>query len=123
MRNLYILTLAVALLSCSRNTSDNPTYKDAERPVEERVSDLLKRMTLSEKIAQMYCAWQTKNQLLLDSTGHFDAEKARKNFKDGLGQVGRPSDTNGGLDPYETALLTNAIQKYFVEETRLGIPV
>lgn len=123
MRNLYILILAVALLSCSRNTSDNPAYKDAERPVEERVSDLLKRMTLSEKIAQMHCAWQTKNQLLLDSSGHFAPEKARKNFKDGLGQVGRPSDTNGGLDPYETALLTNAIQKYFVEETRLGIPV
>nr|HPM31097.1 glycoside hydrolase family 3 N-terminal domain-containing protein [Chryseolinea sp.] len=37
--------------------------------------------------------------------------------------VGRPSDTKGGIDPYQTVVLTNAIQKYFVEETRLGIPV
>src|SRR5688572_28275447 len=123
MKHLSFLLLALILASCSTNSSDTPAYKDPERPVEERVSDLLQRMTLSEKTAQMHCVWQSKNQLLLDSTGHFDLEKARKNFKNGLGQVGRPSDTKGGISPYETALLTNAIQKYFVEETRLGIPV
>jgi beta-glucosidase len=123
MKNLSFLLLALILVSCSTNSSDTPVYKDPERPVEERVSDLLQRMTLSEKTAQMHCVWQSKNQLLLDSTGHFDPEKARKNFKNGLGQVGRPSDTKGGISPYETALLTNAIQKYFIEETRLGIPV
>jgi beta-glucosidase len=123
MKPFYASVLAIALISCGQKDSDSPGYKDARLPVEERVADLMGRMTLQEKIAQMYCVWNDKAKFLLDSAGNFDVNKARKNFKDGLGQVGRPSDTNGGLDPYQTAVLTNAIQKYFVEETRLGIPV
>src|SRR5690606_3077428 len=41
----------------------------------------------------------------------------------GLGQVGRPSDAGGGKNPREMAELTNAIQRFFVENSRLGIPV
>ena len=41
----------------------------------------------------------------------------------GLGQVGRPSDAGGGRNPRQTAELTNAIQKFFLENSRLGIPV
>jgi beta-glucosidase len=122
MRIALTLILVFVAFSCN-NKSDSPKYKDATASVNDRVSDLLGRMTLEEKVAQMWCVWQTKGRLLLDSTSHFDAAKAKKNFPNGLGQVGRPSDTRGGLDPYETALLTNAIQKYFIEDTRLGIPV
>jgi beta-glucosidase len=120
MRFLLVLLLLVAF-GCN-NSSDSPRYKDASASIDDRVNDLIGRMTLEEKVAQMWCVWQSKGRLLLDSTGQFDIEKARKNFPNGLGQVGRPSDTRGGLEPYETALLTNSIQKYFVEETRLGIP-
>lgn len=123
MKRIYASVLAIALISCGQKDSDSPAYKDANLPVEERVGDLMGRMTLQEKIAQMYCVWNDKAKFLLDTAGNFDIEKARNNFKNGLGQVGRPSDTHGGLDPYQTAVLTNAIQKYFVEETRLGIPV
>lgn len=127
MRNLIILPLILLLVSCSKteqsNSDGSPAYKNASLSPEERAKDLLGRMTLKEKVAQMFCAWNTKQELLLDTAGNFDVEKARRNFKDGLGQVGRPSDTKGGLDPYQSAVLTNAIQKYFVEETRLGIPV
>jgi beta-glucosidase len=122
MRTALTFLLVLVAISCKEN-SDSPKYKDAAAPITDRVNDLLGRMTLEEKVAQMWCVWQSKGRLLLDSTSHFDTDKARKNFPNGLGQVGRPSDTKGGLDPYETALLTNAIQKYFVEETRLGIPV
>lgn len=121
MRALLLTILLLIAFSCNNN-SDSPRYKDASASVDDRVKDLLSRMTLEEKVAQMWCVWQSKGRLLLDSTGKFDVEKARKNFPNGLGQVGRPSDTRGGLEPYETALLTNSIQKYFVEETRLGIP-
>ncbi|RAV97969.1 glycoside hydrolase family 3 N-terminal domain-containing protein [Pseudochryseolinea flava] len=123
MRYLYTSLCFFILIGCAKKESDSPAYKNAELSVEERVSDLLGRMTRQEKIAQMYCVWNDKAKFLLDSTGHFDIEKAKKNFPNGLGQVGRPSDTNGGLTPYDNALLTNAIQKYFIEETRLGIPV
>ena len=44
------LLLAAALGARARNGSGKPAYKDASRPVEERVSDLLSRMTLEEKV-------------------------------------------------------------------------
>ena len=47
------LLLAAALGAQARNGSGKPAYKDAGRPVEERVSDLLSRMTLEEKVMQL----------------------------------------------------------------------
>jgi len=93
--------------------------------VERRVEDLLSRMTLREKVAQMVCIWQQKGRTLVDEGGRFDARRARKHFKDrlGLGQVGRPSDAGGGLGARSMAELTNDIQKFFLENSRLGIPV
>jgi beta-glucosidase len=100
-------------------------YKDATLSIDERVSDLLGRMTLAEKAAQMTCIWQKKAELLLNEHGVFDLAKARANFGhgNGLGQVGRPSDAAGGRNARETAELTNAIQEFFIRESRLGIPV
>ncbi|MDR3718690.1 MAG: glycoside hydrolase family 3 N-terminal domain-containing protein [Bryobacteraceae bacterium] len=82
-------------------------------------------MTLEEKAAQMMCVWQDKAKTLLDAEGNFDAAKARAAFKTGrgIGQVGRPSDAGKGKNAREMAELTNAIQHFFREESRLGIPV
>lgn len=115
-------------MSCSdlgsqtKTNSGDELFKDKNTEIPERVSNLLSLMTIDEKLAQMECVWNTKT-MMLDRDFQFDADSARMNFPDGIGQVGRPSDVNGGLQPEETARLTNAIQKYFVEETRLGIPV
>src|ERR1019366_4326792 len=100
-------------------------YKNAGLPVAERVQDLLQRMTLEEKAAQMMCVWQKKSETLIDTAGNFDFQKAKASFKEGrgLGQVGRPSDAAGGKDAKATAELTNAIQKFFIGHSRLGIPV
>lgn len=108
----------------ARSNADAP-YRDATLPAERRVADLLARMTLAEKAAQMTCVWQQKATKLLDEAGNFDLAKARESFADGhgLGQVGRPSDAGGGKNARQTAELTNAIQKFFIEESRLGIPV
>jgi beta-glucosidase len=86
---------------------------------------LLSRMTLKEKVAQMLCIWQQKSKTMVDDKGRFDPQKAKAHFKDrlGLGQVGRPSDAGGGRNAREMAELTNDIQKFFIENTRLGIPV
>ncbi len=103
----------------------NAPYHNPGLAVADRVADLLSRMTLAEKAAQMTCVWQQKAELLLDGAGRFDVVKARANFGhgNGLGQVGRPSDATGGLNARDTAELTNAIQRFFVSESRLGIPV
>lgn len=102
-----------------------PPYKDHALPCEERVEDLLSRMTLEEKIAQMLCVWQRKRETLIDEQGRFDAMKARAAFAHGhgLGQVGRPSDAGDGLTAWQMAELTNDIQRFFLETSRLGIPV
>jgi beta-glucosidase len=102
-----------------------PAYKNPNLPSARRVKDLLSRMTLEEKAAQMLCIWQKKPETLVDAEGNFDERKAKTAFKDkrGLGQVGRPSDAGGGLNARRMAVLTNAIQKFFLENSRLGIPV
>jgi beta-glucosidase len=89
-------------------------------------------MSLEEKVAQMTCLWQEKATKLTDAAGNIDLDKATAAFekRQGLGQVGRPSDAGGppstperGLDARRMAELTNAIQKFFIERSALGIPV
>ena len=100
-------------------------YKNPGLPSAKRAKDLLSRMTLEEKAAQMLCIWMQKAQTLVDGDGKFDLQKAQTSFKKGhgLGQVGRPSDAGKGQDARGMAELTNAIQKFFIENSRLGIPV
>ena len=106
-----------------------PAYKNPSLPSARRAKDLLGRMTLEEKAAQMLCIWQEKAQTLVDEKGNFDLTKAKKNLRGpyalarGLGQVGRPSDAGGGRTARQMAELTNAIQRFFLENSRLGIPV
>lgn len=109
----------------NRTKSKAPSYLNPALPVRTRVRDLLSRMTLAEKVAQMMCVWREKDQSLLDEEGKFDLQKAEVAFKsgNGLGQVGRPSDAGKGLDARGQAELTNAIQRFFIENSRLGIPV
>lgn len=100
-------------------------YQNPGLPAGKRVQDLLSRMTLEEKAAQMVCIWREKAEKLVDANGDFDVEKAKVAFKKGHapGQVGRPSDAGPGKNARSMADLTNAIQKFFLENTRLGIPV
>jgi len=100
-------------------------YRNPALSAEKRTKDLLSRMTLEEKAAQMLCIWQQKAKSLVDADGHFDLAKAKEFFKagHGLGQVGRPSDAGKGLNARKMAETTNAIQKFFLENSRLGIPV
>jgi beta-glucosidase len=119
-------------LSANKKSPAQAPYKNASLPIAKRVQDLLSRMSLEEKAAQMMCVWQKKAELLVDADGNFDFAKAKKGFRDGhgIGQVGRPSDAGStpaeprkGRNARQMAELTNAIQKFFLENSRLGIPV
>lgn len=98
-------------------------YKNPKLSVEDRVSDLLDQMTLEEKVAQMLCLWGEKKNVLCDSEGVLTLDNLKSAFKDGMGQIARLSDTCSGQSPLEMANLSNSIQKFLVEETRLGIPI
>jgi beta-glucosidase len=98
-------------------------YRNASLPIKDRVADLLGRMSLEEKVAQMLCLWGRKKTMLFDKEGKLSPANMSAHLKHGIGQIARLSDTNGGKNAREMAELANALQKFFVEETRLGIPV
>jgi len=102
-----------------QTTPAKPDYQNASLPTSKRVDDLLSRMTLEEKVAQMMCLWNAKKQFT-DGKGKFDPAKASDWFKVGIGRIERPSDGHGARAQAE---FTNAIQKWVKENTRLGIPV
>ena len=102
----------------SQAGGDQPDYRNPKLPVEQRVADLLSRMTLEEKVAQTHALWMRK-ALIMDAKGSFSPEKAREALKNGMGQITRASERKG---PRENAVFTNAIQKFLVEQTRMGIP-
>ncbi len=104
-------------------------YQDSTAPVDLRVRDLISRMTVEEKAAQL-CSVRTDTATFLDATGYLSADKALTAFAGGIGQVARPGDFFGVSrnrnDAFRSAestvLLVNAIQRFLVEKTRLGIP-
>jgi beta-glucosidase len=65
-----------------------PVYKDASRPVELRVEDLLARMTLEEKVAQLLTVGATTRDVLGEGQ-RFDPARAATLWKDGIGQMRR----------------------------------
>lgn len=94
-------------------------YLDPTLPVEERVKDLLKRMTLKEKIAQL-CSIPAN---LLFEDGRFSIEKAQSTLANGIGQITRlAGDHKLRLKPREVAEAANSIQRFLLENTRLRIP-
>jgi beta-glucosidase len=117
-------------VSAAAGPGEAPLYKDPGAPVEARIDDLVARMTLDEKIAQITSVWDAKASMFNDKL-QFDLAKTRKRIPNGIGQFSRPSDTNGPASPRivprrdarSTIELVNALQKYALEDTRLGIPI
>ncbi len=98
-------------------TDDAPLYRDAKQPIDARVDDLLGRMSLDEKLAQIGCVWST--QLVEDEA--FSEPRANELLRNGTGHITRIGSTTA-LRPRESAQFMNRIQRHLVEQTRLGIP-
>ncbi|WP_142501422.1 glycoside hydrolase family 3 N-terminal domain-containing protein [Klebsiella sp. 2680] len=105
-------------------------YKDARRPVPERVADLLSRMTTEEKFAQMHAYWlvlaengehQERSDLSDEFSGASEQTSLAEKLKSGVGQITRPLGTHI-VDAHSAVRAANRLQKMLVEETRLGIP-
>lgn len=114
---LHYLFLSVAALAAGQNINAEtpPPYKNPELPTEERVEDLLKRMTLEEKVAQMrhIHSGDVANGQKLDKGKLEDFCKGNSfGFAENL-----------TLDSRNTAEYFKALQNYMLTETRLGIPV
>ena len=101
-------------------------YKNKNLSPEARAKDLVGRMTTDEKLMQLQCYWSQKS-LVIDRNGVFDPVKAEQVLKNGLGEFARLNENAGpnslGYHPKQAAALYNSVQRFFVEKTRLGIPV
>jgi Beta-glucosidase-related glycosidases len=119
---ISVLGLPVAHMTSQDGA--RPDYKNPSLPVDRRVADLLSRMTLEEKIAQLTCLWANRPQVnpqtdFATDRGDFSPTKAAEVMKYGIGQIARQRERKG---PREGATFANALQKWLVENTRLGIP-
>ena len=99
----------------------DPPYKNPKLTVDERVKDLLQRMTIEEKFWQLFMIpGDLDGGKEKYKNGIFGFQVSTKGSKDAAGQLLSYSPGNTAL---ETARKINAIQHYFVAETRLGIPI
>ncbi len=97
-------------------------YKNAILPISQRVNDLLQRMTPEEKFRQLF---MVPGELGKDSAlyrfGLFGMQvNTEAVTADGAAQI---MEYKPGLNAVQTAEKVNSIQRFFVERTRLGIPV
>ncbi len=116
----FIILVLLILFSC--NNSNQVIYKNPSASIDNRVEDLLSRMTLEEKFWQLFMI-------------PGDLSDGKEKYKHGIFgfQVSTKSSSKNeaeqileyasGGTAKETAVLINKIQKYFLEETRLGIPI
>lgn len=103
---------------------ERDVYEDASQPIDARVEDLLRQMTTEEKTMQLVTLYGWK-RVLQDPlpTPEWDQEI----WKDGLGNIDEHINGNRyrGLDwpPSSHVETLNTVQRWFIENTRLGIPV
>ena len=97
-------------------TQPDAVYLDSAASVDDRVADLLARMTLDEKLAQLGSVW------IFQIAGHsgFDLGRAEPLIGHGVGHVTRMSGASS-LGASAAAMLANEVQRFLLE-TRLGIP-
>ena len=128
---IQALTVFCLPLQCQSQKDTKPLYRDASASVESRVADLIDHMTLEEKIGQIsvlpgWEMYQKQPDKITQSTGFEDAVKEQHT---GMLWATLRADPwtrktlTTGLTPRQAAEATNALQKYAIENTRLGIPM
>jgi beta-glucosidase len=95
-------------------TEATPKYKNPALPIEDRVADLLPRMTLEEKVEQI-CGGSRSEMQVIDPTGTYTTDSARAILM-------RWGDPDLVFPARKAAILRNGVQRYLREKTRLGIP-
>src|SRR5260370_38376964 len=105
-----LMGIACLLILCFTAQAQDLPYRNPSLPVEQRVADLLSRMTLEEKVAQLEGAWEDRRffndpqALFTDDKGAFLPERAAVLLKNGLGEMSRTSVNHG---PRSMAEFTN----------------
>ena len=110
--------IALSCLAISTKIAAEPfPYQNPKLPIEARLQDLLPRMTLEEKCAQLNL-WPNLAELLKHKSIDDDIALTLPQVTNGVGAI--EYDTK--LPPEDFAKFHNAIQRHLKENTRLGIP-
>ena len=134
MRRYLLTTLFCCLaisLSAAKKKKELLPYQNPQLSVEERVNDLIQRMTLEEKVGQLRCtlAW---NYYTIKGKEVVPSESFKQDIAEGhIGMLWgtyradpwTQKSLENGLNPELAAKAGNALQKYVIENTRLGIPL
>jgi beta-glucosidase len=116
-----IAFIGIAFAPSRAYSQSAPPYKNSGLSLEERVKDLLGRMTIEEKFWQLFMIpGDLDNGKEKYKNGIFGFQISTKGNSDAAGQLLKYGSAASAI---ETAKKVNAIQKYFVEESRLGIPI
>ncbi len=131
MKHTFLYIVA-GMMSIGSATAQQPVYKQANAPIESRISDLVGRMTLEEKVGQICCplGWEMYTKTGKNSVTVSEVFKQQMS-KAPIGSYWAvlradpwtQKTLENGLNPELAAKALNALQKYAVEETRLGIPI
>src|SRR5258708_38675029 len=112
---LVVILCGVAISQGKTSATDaTPKYKNSNLAIEDRVADLLSRMTLEEKVQQLAGGGEGQTEVI-DPTGTYTSETARTTLT-------RWWDPDLPFTPKKSAILRNGVQRYLKEKTRLGIP-
>lgn len=134
MRRYLLTTMFCCLaisLSAAKKKKELLPYQNPKLSVEERVNDLIQRMTLEEKVGQLRCtlAW---NYYTIKGKEVVPSESFKQDIAEGhIGMLWgtyradpwTQKSLENGLNPEIAAKAGNALQKYVIENTRLGIPL
>jgi beta-glucosidase len=131
MKRSLVTIITLALMTFSMNANDKYPYQNANLPVDQRVEDLLSRMTLEEKAGQIVClmGWDSyqingKRVTVSDKFKHeVDSLHVGMYWAVFRADPWTRKTIANGLNPTLAALAANAMQRYAVEKTRLGIPI
>ena len=114
---LLIAFLSMVLYSCRNSTELKYTQKSVA--LEDRVDDLLSRMTLEEKVSQMRMFHAQQGIELDENDMLVLSDNVKERLKNGIAGIKNPGEH---YSPERSAKLNNQLQKYIIENNRLGIP-
>jgi beta-glucosidase len=112
----FALMFATAATGQDKRKSQDgiPKYRNSDLTVDERVADLLPRMTLEERVQQLMGGADAQAEVI-DPTGTYTNDSARA-------ELSRWWDPDLAFTPRRAAILRNGVQRFLKEKTRLGIP-